>query len=232
VYFVKRSAYAFILTRRGNCLANLSDRGACDRVQKRLDGVDPQGRDRHPEEESALAGPCPYASRFLPRCSAIVPARAPSPTPQRGNCHVTDRPYHPPNARPLPSCPTRPRRCQSARRGRGLFLDEAFVERGFRYADGVVTPLEVPGSLWTSAWGTNGAGQIVGQYHDGRRPRGFLFEDGQFTSIDVSETMETFPFDINNRGQVVGWSHLSVDDPTHGFLAVPRRLGDLVGRLR
>lgn len=114
----------------------------------------------------------------------------------------------------------------------GWFLDEAFVERGFRYADGVVTPLEVPGSLWTSAWGTNDAGQIVGQYHDGRRPRGFLFEDGQFTSIDVSETMETFPFDINNRGQVVGWSHLSVDDPTHRFLAIPRRLGDLVGRLR
>jgi hypothetical protein len=57
VYVVKRPACAFILARRGSRLVNFSDHGGCDHVQKRLDGVGPQCRDRHPEEESALASP-------------------------------------------------------------------------------------------------------------------------------------------------------------------------------
>lgn len=44
-------------------------------------------------------------------------------------------------------------------------------DHGFLYTGGSFTPLDAPGAIVTRAYGINDAGQIVGQFFDGRLSR-------------------------------------------------------------
>lgn len=74
---------------------------------------------------------------------------------------------------------------------------------------GVFTRIEVPGSYWTSAFGINDSGQIVGGYDGAGCPPssfdcGFLDTGGAFTTILPSDARATYAYGINNEGQIVG----------------------------
>src|SRR4051794_38550203 len=84
-------------------------------------------------------------------------------------------------------------------------------------ADFSFTTINVPGALYTSAYGINNAGQIVGSFYDGTSDHGFLDIGGSFTTIDAPGAInDTRAYGINNAGQIVG----SFYDSTgiHGFL--------------
>jgi probable HAF family extracellular repeat protein len=72
------------------------------------------------------------------------------------------------------------------------------------------TQIDVPGAMFTAAFGINNRGQIVGVFADaGSVAHGFLLDNGNFTQIDVPQI--NFPgapgtqaFGIRERGQIVG----------------------------
>lgn len=86
----------------------------------------------------------------------------------------------------------------------------AFTEAGNTYgfvlANGVLTTIDVPGSLMTlSARGINDRGQIVGAYSDALGTlHGYLLNKGEFTTIDYPGSQATVVDRINNIGQMVG----------------------------
>jgi hypothetical protein len=61
---------------------------------------------------------------------------------------------------------------------------------GFLLSKGVFTPIDVPDSTGTAAFGINKYGDIVGSYTDAntRQGRGFVRSKGTFTPIDVPES--------------------------------------------
>src|SRR5215472_5433736 len=77
---------------------------------------------------------------------------------------------------------------------------------GFVYSGGTYTPLSVPGSTLTEAFGIS-SNQIVGQYWTGDNAfteQGFLYNGGAYTTISGPGGTAIQPYDINNRGQIVG----------------------------
>jgi probable HAF family extracellular repeat protein len=85
---------------------------------------------------------------------------------------------------------------------------------GFVYSDGTYTPLSVPGSTLTEAFGLNNGGQIVGQYWTGdsaSTAKAFLYSGGAYTTISGPGGASIQPNDIvgggiygiNDRGQIV-----------------------------
>src|SRR5262245_50623369 len=74
------------------------------------------------------------------------------------------------------------------------------------------TQIDVPGAMFTAAFGINDRGQTVGVFADtGGVVHGFLLDNGNFTQIDVPQI--NFPgapgtqaFGIRERGQIVGRS--------------------------
>ncbi|MGD0871898.1 MAG: hypothetical protein ABSB88_20300 [Bryobacteraceae bacterium] len=102
----------------------------------------------------------------------------------------------------------------------GLWTDlKAGITHGYLLStrDGVFTPFDPPGSVFTMAWGINAAGQAVGFYDDENGEHGFLLSRGSFTPIDIPEAQFTDAFGINSRGDVVGIFGDSVGN-IHGFL--------------
>lgn len=76
---------------------------------------------------------------------------------------------------------------------------------GFRYRDGVVETIDVPGSTITVVSGINDIGEIVGWYEAaGMSVRGFIEQDGEFATLAFPGALETRAVDINNRGDIVG----------------------------
>jgi probable HAF family extracellular repeat protein len=49
----------------------------------------------------------------------------------------------------------------------------------------IFTPFDVPGATFTSAFGINTAGQIVGQFGDATGSHGFLKDGDMYITIDV-----------------------------------------------
>jgi probable HAF family extracellular repeat protein len=86
---------------------------------------------------------------------------------------------------------------------------------GFLDTDGHLTPIDVPGSHDTRAYGINDSGQIVGDF-EGQVPpyHGFVDTGGIFTTIDVPGAIQTFAFGINNSGQIVGLSPTVTGNPS------------------
>jgi len=84
------------------------------------------------------------------------------------------------------------------------------------------TTINVPGSYYTTAYGINNAGTVVGSYNDasGAPDHGFLYSGGNFATIDVPGAYATQVLGINNAGQIVGSyedsrSHPGVGDGTY-----------------
>src|SRR5262249_11706680 len=70
---------------------------------------------------------------------------------------------------------------------------------------------------FTRAFGVNGAGQIVGDYHNASVFHGFLLSQGTYVIIeDPFATQGTSAFGINNAGMVVG--NYTTNTGSHGFL--------------
>ncbi len=88
---------------------------------------------------------------------------------------------------------------------------------------GTITPVSVPGSPTTYAFGINNLGQVAGSYTDqasGLGPRhGFVYRDGTYTTFDIPGATETLASGINDFGQVVGYYVDGTGD--HAFLASP-----------
>src|SRR5688500_15623139 len=67
------------------------------------------------------------------------------------------------------------------------------------------TPIDLPGAIYTQAYGINSSGQILGLYEDSSFTfHGFLFDNGAFTTIDVPGAIFTAAFGINASGRIVG----------------------------
>jgi len=105
----------------------------------------------------------------------------------------------------------------------GLYVDPNSMVHGFlRVRNGTFTTFDVPGAVnYTSAYGINSAGQIVGSFYDGTTSHGFLTEGAAFTTFDVPGARVTEARGINPTGQIVG---LFLDARgAHGFVATPKR---------
>ena len=72
-------------------------------------------------------------------------------------------------------------------------------------AQGTYTQIDVPGAVYTFAYGINGAGDVVGEYADAAlNVHGFLLSGGVYTSIDYPGAVSTCASGINDVGQIVG----------------------------
>lgn len=79
------------------------------------------------------------------------------------------------------------------------------------------TSIDVPGAMYTVAWGINKAGDIVGNYGQNidTDSNGFLYITGDFTYFDYPGATITAPQKINDSGLIVGQTGY---DPVYGFL--------------
>ncbi len=91
---------------------------------------------------------------------------------------------------------------------------------GFFYQDGVATPYDVPGSIFTFIYGLNDAGDFTGRYGvAGGSNFGKAFASIGGTLVDIVVGEESLaPRGINNSGAVVGWYTTTM---VHGFLWHP-----------
>lgn len=92
--------------------------------------------------------------------------------------------------------------------------------RGFVYANGVFTTIQVPTGdpfTTTEANGINDAGQVVGSYTDNSGTHGFLDSNAVFQTIDFPGSSYTMLQGINDAGEIVGWYVGGSPLADHGF---------------
>jgi uncharacterized membrane protein len=97
---------------------------------------------------------------------------------------------------------------------------------GFIDTKGVFKNFDDPNGTFTSGYGINDWGQVVGPYYDSAgNGYGFLYSNGHFATIqDPNAAMlGTEPFAINDLGQIVGW-YYDAEENIHTFLATPNLL--------
>ena len=98
--------------------------------------------------------------------------------------------------------------------------------RGFLYQNGQFTQIDAPGNTaFTTAYGINDFGQVVGAYlpfaSPGGRESGFVWtSNGTFQTIAYPGAAGTEAHGINNRGWIVGDYVPSGGGNNHGFLDV------------
>lgn len=96
------------------------------------------------------------------------------------------------------------------------------ITRGFLYAGGKVSFIDVPGARDTVVAGINNQGDVVGHYTtetDGTTQRhGFIYRAGQFTALDFPDALATEATGVNDRGQVVGYYTGGTPAVNHGFV--------------
>jgi len=90
-------------------------------------------------------------------------------------------------------------------------------DRGFLYADGEFTLLDVPDAFSTVAFGINDSGEIVGVFHTNiGGDTGFLNSGPNFASLQVPGAAATAAAGLDDSGQIVGF--FDNVGPEHGFL--------------
>jgi uncharacterized membrane protein len=102
----------------------------------------------------------------------------------------------------------------------GWFIDAAGHAHGFlRDRKGAFTQIDVPaGTRFTTVYGLNDNGDIVGSYGDATTGRhGYLLRKGVFLTLDYPGATNTDAFGINDPGAIVG----TYNNFTRGFLATP-----------
>jgi len=92
----------------------------------------------------------------------------------------------------------------------------------FLYANGVFTPVAMPGEQDTGIGDINDAGLIVGgASNDGFvTGPGFVDDNGVFSAVSFPGSAETFVDAINDRGQLAG-TYIDANGATQIFLATP-----------
>jgi len=103
----------------------------------------------------------------------------------------------------------------------GLYTDPPIGGKGHGYLieDGVFTPFDVPGSIFTAAWDISPTGEGVGVYRTpDNKLHGFLWDNEGFTTIDYPGASATRAFGINAGGDIVG-DYVDSGSQRHGFLA-------------
>lgn len=79
-------------------------------------------------------------------------------------------------------------------------------------------PLDVPGSLLTTATHINNEGQVVGYFSDATGDiHGFVYSNGTYSILDAPRASQTLAFGINNKGQVVGY-FIDSSGVSHNFV--------------
>lgn len=80
---------------------------------------------------------------------------------------------------------------------------------------GMFTTIDFPGASYTSLYGINDSGQLVGSFETpALQIRGFLDDHGAFTQIDFPGAVATELTGINNTGEIVGnFTPASVPEP-------------------
>ena len=97
-------------------------------------------------------------------------------------------------------------------------LDLIATGSGFLEPNGIMDPIQFPGSLFTLSWGINDALEIAGTYSDGTRTHGFFYNPaGSYTTVDVPAEADTAGSGINSVGDIVGYYYDAVSIQ-HGFL--------------
>ena len=89
----------------------------------------------------------------------------------------------------------------------GEFADADGRVHGFHLDNGVLTTIDAPGALGTSALDMNDRGNSIGADSDGVRLTSFLLSNGTFTTIAAPGALQLTPaYGINDRGQIGGTS--------------------------
>src|SRR5437588_4751197 len=83
---------------------------------------------------------------------------------------------------------------------------------------GTFINFDVPGAVYTIAYGINNSGDAAGYWSDGTAAHGFLRRvDGTITSFDISRGTQPSPMAINSSGTIAGY-YFGTDNAYHGFL--------------
>lgn len=92
---------------------------------------------------------------------------------------------------------------------------------GYLLANGVTTPINVPGSIGTEVLGINAGKTIVGFYTDTQFiSHGFAWNNGTFTTIDFPSANFTRTQAINNAGKIAGFALMP--SGLTAFIATPK----------
>lgn len=99
------------------------------------------------------------------------------------------------------------------------YINDATMNHGFQYRNGVFTEIDVPGASETVAAGINNNDEIVGQYADSTGYwHGFTLISGQYATVDLAG-YQTFPTAVGDGGEIVGFCYDSTQTP-HGCISV------------
>ena len=91
------------------------------------------------------------------------------------------------------------------------------ITHGFVLSKGKVTPLSVPNTDFTGAFGIDAAGNVVGGFRDSSgATHAYIYSGGSYTTIDIPGASVTAGSAINSVGDIVG-KYVSAG-VQHGFL--------------
>jgi uncharacterized membrane protein len=107
----------------------------------------------------------------------------------------------------------------------GQIAGETADGQGLLLSGNQLFVFNVPGSSFTSGWGINNSGEIVGITDGIKGNDGFLLSGNTYTRIDVPGATYTDVFGINNRGQIVG--AYGTGNITYGFVLTGNSLTTL-----
>ncbi len=103
----------------------------------------------------------------------------------------------------------------------GQYKDASGVTHGYVFHNGVATPIDYPGAVYTAAYGINDFGHIIGIYYDANwQEHAYLLRNGKFKNIDAG-TGETYPLSINDWDEIVGEFIDVPGTAGHGYLQLP-----------
>ena len=96
------------------------------------------------------------------------------------------------------------------------------IFKGVTYAQGKLSPFEVPGSSSTLIYGINTSGILAGSYTDAATGlgRGFTSQHGAITPVIDPNASETRTSGINDLGDLVGIGYSATTSPVEGFVIV------------
>lgn len=88
----------------------------------------------------------------------------------------------------------------------------------FTFHSASYAPLNIPGAIFSSGYGINTSGEIVGEYEDSSDDvHGFLYDGSRYTTMDYPGSALTKAWDINDTGLIVGY-YIASNGVYHGFL--------------